>query len=67
MNKNVGFPDRTVRIIVGLALLCGALLVENGALWLAIPGAVLLLTGVVENCPLYSLTGINTRPTKPRP
>ena len=66
MNKNVGFPDRTVRIIVGLAMLCGALLVERGALWFAVPGAVLVLTGVVENCPLYSLTGVSTRPTKPQ-
>jgi hypothetical protein len=66
MNKNVGFPDRTVRIIVGLAMLCGALLVDRGALWLAVPGAVLVLTGVIENCPLYSLIGLNTRSTKPQ-
>lgn len=66
MNKNVGLPDRTVRVTVGLGLLIAALLVERGGLWLAIPGAALVLTGLVGSCWLYSATGINTRSGQPK-
>ncbi len=66
MSQNVGLPDRTVRVTVGLGMLAAALLVERGALWLAIPGAVLLLTGLVGTCWLYSATGINTTSPKPK-
>lgn len=58
MKTNAGTLDRTLRIVVGLALIA---LAANGTvgLWGWI-GVVPLLTGAIGNCPLYSLLGINT-------
>jgi len=63
--QNVGSLDRTVRIILGLALLAMALAVPAASLggwrWiLALIGAVLLVTGLVRVCPAYLPFGIST-------
>ncbi len=55
MKKNVGTIDRTVRIIVGLALLGVA---YKGNRW-GLIGVVPLLTGIIGWCPPYQLLGIN--------
>ncbi len=63
IHVNEGSLDRTVRIVVGLALLAlGLLQTISGAwLWVAvILGAILLITGLVGFCPLYTVLGINT-------
>ena len=56
MKKNVGTIDRTVRIVIGLALLG---LAAGGKMW-GLVGIVPLLTGVLGWCPPYQLLGINT-------
>ena len=58
MIKNVGGLDRTIRIIVGLALIAAA---ATGTidLWGWV-GVVPLLTGAMGWCPPYSLLGLNT-------
>ena len=62
MTKNVGGIDRTLRIVVGLALIAAAA-TGNIGLWGYI-GVVPLLTALVGVCPLYSLIGLNTCPAK---
>lgn len=58
MKTNAGTLDRTLRIVVGLALIALAATKTIG-LWGWI-GVVPLLTGAIGNCPLYGLLGINT-------
>jgi hypothetical protein len=62
MRTNEGTLDRGLRIVVGLALIGMAATGVIG-LWGYI-GVVPLLTGAVGMCPLYTLLGINTCPTR---
>ena len=60
--KNVGMIDRAVRIVVGFLVL------GYGAIFISFPlnlvvafiGLVLVATGALGTCALYSLIGINT-------
>lgn len=59
--KNVGKPDRVVRVVVGLALFYGAYSSGGAAsIVLVIAGLIALITGLVGWCGMYSLLGINT-------
>jgi hypothetical protein len=63
MSTNEGLVDRTLRVIVGLALIGVALGVfgaDYTSAWGWI-GLVPLVTGLVGWCPLYWLLGIRTR------
>jgi hypothetical protein len=60
--KNVGNPDRAFRIILGIGLI-SLVFVGPQTLWGWV-GLVPLLTAFVGSCPLYSLLGIDTCPTK---
>ncbi|MFN7003218.1 MAG: DUF2892 domain-containing protein [Roseinatronobacter sp.] len=63
--KNVGGIDRILRIVVGLALILGFFLNADGSMrWLYLIGIVPLATGLMQTCPLYSLIGLNTCPTR---
>lgn len=56
--------DRVVRVLVGLVSLVLAFTVFAGGIgaWLAgIVGAVLVLTGAVGFCPMYTLMGFKTK------
>jgi hypothetical protein len=55
---NVGNIDRVLRILLGATLIGLAAAGVIGP-W-GYLGVVVLLTGVVALCPLYSLLGINT-------
>jgi hypothetical protein len=58
MNKNIGTLDRTLRIVVGLALIALAATGTVGPWgWI---GVVPLGTGLVGWCPAYTLFGIKT-------
>ena len=62
MTLNVGFIDRVLRVIVGVALLAWALGFIPGvaaSVWGWI-GVIPLLTGLAGNCPLYSILGMST-------
>lgn len=62
--KNSGTIDRVLRIILGLALLSQVFYGPIGpAVWAWI-GVVPLATGLMGWCPLYTLLGIKTCPTK---
>ncbi|MBY0225045.1 MAG: DUF2892 domain-containing protein [Hyphomicrobium sp.] len=64
MTCNVGTVDRTLRIILGLALL-SLVLVGPQTLW-GLVGLVPLLTGLARFCPAYGVAGVNTCATRPR-
>lgn len=58
MAKNVGGIDRTLRIVIGLALIAVAATSTIG-LW-GYLGIVPLLTGLMGWCPPYAMFGFNT-------
>jgi Protein of unknown function (DUF2892) len=67
MKKNMGNPDRIIRIL--LAVVFGVLYFTNTVtgtlgLILLILGVVFVLTSLVSFCPLYSIFGISTCPVK---
>ena len=63
MQKNVGSVDRTIRVIIGLALLSLLVLRQDSSRWFGLIGLVPLLTAYLSWCPLYTLLGIKTCPT----
>lgn len=62
MKFNIGGIDRTLRILVGLALI--ALAATGTVGWWGWLGVVPLLTGLMRFCPLYTLLGLNTCPRR---
>jgi hypothetical protein len=67
MSVNVGTVDRILRLVVGLLLViapfAGNIALFEGTIAMAISiavGAVLILTGLMRVCPLYSLIGMRT-------
>jgi len=67
MNRNIGLLDRLVRVtiagIFGYFLLYGALSYTVSIIAVVV-AAILLATGILGMCPLYSLLGIATRKLK---
>ncbi len=62
---NEGAVDRTIRVIVGLAILSLAV-VGPRSLW-GLVGLGPLATGLVGYCPLYRVLGIRTCRAEPQP
>jgi hypothetical protein len=59
---NVGGIDRVLRIVAGLVLIVLALMGTIGPWgWI---GVVLLATGLLSTCPVYSIIGLSTCPMK---
>jgi len=61
MKLNVGGIDKILRIVVGAALI-GLTVTDVIGVWGWI-GIVPLATGLINWCPLYQLTSLNTRST----
>jgi len=59
---NVGTIDRVLRIVAGLVLI-GLTLMGTIGPWGWI-GVVPLATGLLASCPLYSILGLNTCPSR---
>jgi hypothetical protein len=60
LKKNVGKVDRIIRVVVGIILVGNVFYALHHPIgWL---GVILIVTGIVGMCPLYSIIGINTRP-----
>jgi hypothetical protein len=57
---NAGTLDRTIRVVLGIALL--SLVFVGPKSLLGLIGLVPLGTGIVGFCPLYRLVGLNTCP-----
>ena len=67
MNKNVGNADKIFRIILAIILFAVAYFgVVEGTLAIVayVAGGVMLATGFIKTCPLYSIFGFNTCPLK---
>jgi hypothetical protein len=58
MKKNVSSVDRLIRIILGLVI---AILGVYFNSWWGLIGLVLLATGLLKFCPIYSLLKISTQ------
>ena len=58
MTKNEGKTDRILRVITGIILL-SLVFIGPQSRW-GLIGIVPLATGLLGNCPLYSILGINT-------
>jgi hypothetical protein len=61
--KNVGMIDRVIRIILGIILMylfVGNMVAAPWSYLVVLIGLILLVTGIVGTCPLYSVLGMNT-------
>ena len=64
--KNLGTLDRTLRVILGAALISyGIFSMGTLGVVLAVVGLVPLATGLIGNCPLYTVCKLNTIEGKP--
>lgn len=61
MTCNMGKTDRTIRIVVGLAIIAAGVALKS---WWGLVGAVPLVTAVVGWCPMYVPFKISTRSTR---
>lgn len=62
MKKNIGSPDKIIRIVVGLGLIA-CVFVGPKTLW-GLLGLIPLTTAFLNFCPMYSLLGVQTCPLK---
>ena len=60
--SNEGTVDRAVRVLLGAGLL-SLVFVGPQSLW-GLVGIVPLATGLLGSCPMYSLIGMKTGPSK---
>lgn len=62
---NMGSIDRAARVIVGIGLLALFFIYPDASwrYWMLL-GVVPLATGLMSNCPVYSILGISTCRTK---
>ena len=58
MQVNEGTIDKTIRIVIGLALIIIVGFGMNS--WWGALGIVPLATGIASRCPMYSILGIST-------
>ncbi len=64
MKANVGTIDRVIRVVLGLVLIA-LVFVGPQTPWGWV-GIIPLVTGLISNCPLYSILGLSTCPMKKR-
>jgi hypothetical protein len=59
--KNVGKPDRIIRIILGLGLLSLLFFLDGNAKYWGLVGLIPLITGLFGFCPIYYLFKISSK------
>lgn len=63
-SRNVGSIDKTIRLIAGVVLIALAIFMlginTTPGIIAAVVGAVLLLTGTINFCPLFRILGISS-------
>jgi len=57
MEKNVGGADRVIRVILGIVIIAAGVYFKS---WWGLVGLILLITGLLGQCGLYKVFGINT-------
>ena len=60
MQCNVGTNERTIRIIVGVAIIAAGVMYQS---WWGAIGMIPLVTGFFRWCPAWQVLGINTSGT----
>ena len=60
MTKNIGKLDKTIRVVLGIAILALGLWFKS---WWGLIGLLPLVTALAGWCPPYSLLGISTNKT----
>ncbi len=63
MKKNMGGPDRTIRLLIAailVALYYFDVIDGTSAIVLLVVAAIFVLTSFISFCPLYTLLGVNT-------
>jgi len=69
MNKNVGNPDRIIRLIgaavVAVVLATGTVALSSTlGIILAVAGVIFAFTGLTSWCAIYQVVGLSTCPVK---
>ncbi len=69
MKKNMGNIDKAIRLLVAAVaiylLVSGTVSLSSVlGIVLAVVGGIFVLTSVIGTCPLYSIVGLSTCPTK---
>jgi hypothetical protein len=59
MKTNIGPVDRSLRLVLGFAILGAGLYLKS---WFGLIGLLPILTALVRFCPAYTLLGIDTCP-----
>jgi sulfite exporter TauE/SafE len=68
MTANIGTIDRILRVIAGVALIAfalGYIFPATGWNWFGWLGVIPLLTAILGTCPVYTILGMSTCPTRP--
>jgi hypothetical protein len=66
MDDNIGARDCAVRMLLGLAMIAGALILGEGATrWLAFVGLLPVASAIFGHCPGYALLGVSTVRRRP--
>jgi hypothetical protein len=65
MTKNIGTPDKWIRIIVGLFLI-SLIFWGPETLW-GLIGLIPIVTVFINFCPIYGLLGLSTNKAKQKP
>lgn len=61
MNTNMGSLDRTIRFLVALLIGAAGIYFQS---WWGLLAVIPLVTAFANLCPLYTLLGISTHPSK---
>jgi hypothetical protein len=66
LTTNEGNFDRILRVVVGAALIVWFFMDQSTGFWhyAKLIGIVPLVTGLIGNCPVYSMLGVSTCPMK---
>jgi hypothetical protein len=59
MKTNVGNIDKILRIVLGIVVIVLGFVFQS---WWGLIGVVLLFTGLLNFCPIYSIFGLSTKP-----
>lgn len=59
MKSNISQADKLIRITLGLSL--SLIAVFTQVIWLGIIGVIILVTGLINFCPIYRIFGYSTR------
>ena len=57
MQANIGNTEKTIRFIVGIAIIAAGIYYQS---WWGAVGAIPLVTALISYCPAWSIFGINT-------